>query len=122
QNDQYLSEIELMSTIHFSTILEQITRVKQYITDVQDDIEKDKVSFEQLNRSYQEELYQATICNYLKSLPLNADVENRIIDNYFVHKVDNINIQYKNCEDILDCVEKRLQSYDADITAEGLLL
>ncbi|CAF1281314.1 unnamed protein product, partial [Didymodactylos carnosus] len=121
QNDQYLSEIELMSTIHFSTILEQITRVKQYITDVQDDIEKDKVSFEQLNRSYQEELYQATICNYLKSLPLNADVENRIIDNYFVHKVDNINIQYKNCEDILDCVEKRLQSYDADITAEDLI-
>ncbi len=39
-----------------------------------------------------------------------------------MQKVDDIKINYKQCQDVLDCAEKRLQTNGLGVTTEGRLL
>lgn len=36
-----------------------------------------------------------------------------------MQKVDDIKVNYKQCQDVLDCAEKRLQTNGLGVTTEG---
>ena len=100
--------MEHTSTRKFINVHEQIGRIQQNLLDIQSNVQKDESTFAQINQAYQQvnflkfskekeknifirnkflfpfyqikELYNATICKYLRSLPLGADIEGRVID------------------------------------------
>ena len=41
---------------------------------------------------------------------------------YFMQKVEEMKITYKQCQDVLDCAEKRLQTNGLGVTTEGSIL
>ncbi|CAF4882904.1 unnamed protein product [Rotaria sp. Silwood1] len=84
---------------------------------IQSDVQRDEATFAQINQAYQQELYNGTICKYLRSLSLGADIEDRVVDNYLMQKVEDIKINYKQCQDVLACAEKRLQTNGLDLVA-----
>lgn len=38
---------------------------------------------------------------------------------YLMQKVEDIKVNYKQCQDVLDCAEKRLQTNGLGVTTEG---
>jgi len=105
ETEQFLTDMEHTSTSKFVNVHEQIVRVQQHVLDIQGDVQRDEATFAQINQAYQQELYNATICKYLRSLPLGADIDDRVVDNYLMQKVEDIKINYKQCQDVLNCAE-----------------
>lgn len=121
ETEQLLTNMEHTSTTKFANVHEQIVRVQQHVLDIQGDVQRDEATFAQINQAYQQELYNATICKYLRSLPLGADIDDRVVDNYLMQKVEDIKVNYKQCQDVLDCAEKRLQTNGLGVTTEDLI-
>ena len=40
---------------------------------------------------------------------------------YLMQKVEDIRVNYKQCQDVLDCAEKRLQTNGLGVTTEGYM-
>lgn len=113
--------MEHTSTNNFIHIQDQIGRIQQNLLDIQSDVQRDESTFAQINQAYQQELYNGTICECLRSSPLGSDIEYRVVDNYLMRKVEEIKISYKQCQEVLDCAEKRLQTNGLGVSTEDLI-
>ncbi|CAF1102166.1 unnamed protein product [Rotaria sordida] len=103
------------------TLTSKFVNVQQHVLYIQSDVQNDEVAFAQINQAYQQKLYNATICKYLRSLPLSADIQDRVVDNYLIQKVEDIKINYKQCQDVLDCGEKRSQTNSLSVSTEDMI-